>query len=48
MEAYRLKKWNVQFDKIEQCKDKDKRSDSNAFKEGCRVQGNLEVNRVSF
>ncbi|XP_055856941.1 endoplasmic reticulum-Golgi intermediate compartment protein 3 [Episyrphus balteatus] len=47
MEAYRLKKWNVQLDKIEQCKDKFKRSDKDALKEGCRVQGHLEVNRMA-
>lgn len=48
LEAYRLKKWNVQLDKIEQCKDQYKRSDADAFKEGCRIQGHLEVNRVSM
>lgn len=47
LEAYRLKKWNVQLDKIEQCKDQYKRSDLDAFKEGCRVQGHLEVNRMA-
>ncbi|TMW40521.1 hypothetical protein DOY81_014399, partial [Sarcophaga bullata] len=44
LEAYRVKKWNVQLDKIDQCKDQFKRSDLDAFKEGCRVQGHLEVN----
>lgn len=48
LEAYRVKKWNVQLDKIEQCKDQYKRSDADAFKEGCRIQGHLEVNRVSM
>lgn len=48
MEAYRIRKWNVQLDKIEQCKDKYKNSDLHAFNEGCRVQGHLEVNRVSI
>lgn len=37
----------MQVDKIEQCKGKYKRSDEDAFKEGCRIQGHLEVNRVS-
>lgn len=47
LEAYRLKKWNVELDKIEQCKDQYKRKDTDALKEGCRVQGHLEVNRMA-
>ncbi|KAH8242451.1 hypothetical protein KR032_006748 [Drosophila birchii] len=47
LDAYRLRKWNVQVDKIEQCKGKYKRSDEDAFKEGCRIQGHLEVNRMA-
>uniref|UniRef100_A0A1A9ZS51 Endoplasmic reticulum-Golgi intermediate compartment protein 3 n=1 Tax=Glossina pallidipes TaxID=7398 RepID=A0A1A9ZS51_GLOPL len=47
LDAYRTKKWNVQLDKIEQCKDQYKRSDLDAFKEGCRIQGHLEVNRMA-
>lgn len=47
MAAYRHKKWNVQLDKIEQCKNHPKQNGREAFKEGCRIQGHLEVNRVS-
>jgi len=47
LDAYRVRKWNMQVDKIEQCKGKYKRTDEDAFKEGCRIQGHLEVNRVS-
>lgn len=47
LEAYRYRKWNVQLNKIEQCKDQFIRNDNDAFKEGCRVQGHLEVNRVA-
>ncbi|SPP75997.1 endoplasmic reticulum-Golgi intermediate compartment protein 3 [Drosophila guanche] len=47
LDAYRLRKWNVQVDKIEQCKGKYKRTDEDAFKEGCRIQGHLEVNRMA-
>lgn len=47
LDAYRIRKWNMQVDKIEQCKGKYKRTDEDAFKEGCRIQGHLEVNRVS-
>ncbi|XP_037933566.1 endoplasmic reticulum-Golgi intermediate compartment protein 3 [Teleopsis dalmanni] len=47
LDAYRFKKWNAQLDKIDQCKIQNKRSYENAFKEGCRVQGNLEVNRMA-
>ncbi|XP_075159649.1 endoplasmic reticulum-Golgi intermediate compartment protein 3 [Haematobia irritans] len=47
LEAYRQKKWNVQLDKIDQCKDQYKRTDADAFKEGCRIQGHLEVNRMA-
>ncbi|XP_005181179.2 endoplasmic reticulum-Golgi intermediate compartment protein 3 [Musca domestica] len=48
LEAYRAKKWNAPLDKIEQCKDQyNKRSEADAFKEGCRIQGHLEVNRMA-
>ncbi|XP_004522348.1 endoplasmic reticulum-Golgi intermediate compartment protein 3 [Ceratitis capitata] len=47
LDSYRQRKWNVQLEKIEQCKDKHKRNDIEAFKEGCRVQGHLEVNRMA-
>lgn len=51
LEAYKIKKWDVDIKKIEQCKgqeEKYKRHDKEAFKEGCRIEGHLEVNRVSF
>ncbi|XP_067646483.1 endoplasmic reticulum-Golgi intermediate compartment protein 3 [Eurosta solidaginis] len=47
LNAYRQRRWTVQMDKIEQCKDQAKQSDTTAFKEGCRVQGHLEVNRMA-
>lgn len=46
--AYRQRKWNVQLDKIDQCKNHQHQHNSDAFKEGCRIQGHLEVNRVCF
>ncbi|KAL5292205.1 ERGIC3 family protein [Megaselia abdita] len=50
LDAYRAKKWDVNIKNIEQCKgqeDKFKRHDKEAFKEGCRIEGHLEVNRMS-
>uniref|UniRef100_T1H755 Endoplasmic reticulum-Golgi intermediate compartment protein 3 n=1 Tax=Megaselia scalaris TaxID=36166 RepID=T1H755_MEGSC len=48
LEVYRIKKWDLDIKKIEQCKgqeDKFKRHDKYAFKEG-RIKGQLEVNRM--
>lgn len=49
-EAYRMKKWSFpDLDTIEQCRNEHySEKIKNAFKEGCRIHGSLEVNRVSI